>query len=131
MKEMINELKEVMEKREKLMALEDKISSEDFDASMSFYDQWVNDVMTDLVKTDKVAILFDGWLEDSETDYASSTWYATYKDKNDVLVVVNYLKSGNIRATLNYRLPDETSIVASSEDEAIKKLLGVDEVVYC
>ena len=94
---------------------------------MDFYDQWANDICVDLLATEKVAILHETWPESDTTECRS--YLAWYKDSADVQVIVNYLEN-DVCAILNYRRPNEVSFNAPTEEEAIKKLLNVEKVVY-
>ena len=81
--------------------------------------------LENLVEKKKVAYLHHRW-----SDKYGVTSLAEYRDQSYVRVVTRNLENGHVCAILNYRHDNEISVEAPTEEEAIKKLLNVDELMY-
>lgn len=124
LKEMLAELEKAYAGIAEVEAKESELTETQLENARYFYDQWINDLLVDLLDTGRVAIISNGWSDEFIGGYE-----ATYKGKNERVDIDSYSGKG-IRATLNYRRPNEVSVIAETEDEAIKKLLDVDELIH-
>ena len=115
---LLKELEQVNAKR--------ALISDENSLEMDIYDQWANDIYVELLATNKVAILNEPWTDcPDDNDAVYEAWY---KDQYDPQIIVEY-KPSVVRAILNYRRNGEVIIEASTEEEALKKLLDVEKII--